>query len=114
MKVNEGENVASGRSVKVIAEFSLAPLGVGTSVSKYVAEAVKALKGVKNIRYETTPMSTIIEGDSLDDVLGAIKVAHEAMIRSGAKRVECTIRIDDRRDKPRRMEDKVEAIKKLM
>jgi len=98
----------------VIAEFSLTPLGVGTSVSKYVAEAHRALKRLKGIRVQLTPMSTIIEAASLDDVYHAIRSAHEAVIRAGVQRVECFVRIDDRRDKPRRMEDKVDAVVKLL
>ncbi len=99
---------------RIIAEFSLTPLGVGTSVSKYVAEAHKAIKDLKNIRLQLTPMSTIIEASTLDDVYEAIKRAHEAVLKTGVQRLDCFIKIDDRRDKPRRMEDKVDAVRKLL
>jgi uncharacterized protein YqgV (UPF0045/DUF77 family) len=38
--------------------------------------------------------------------------AHEAIFKAGAKRVVTDIKIDDRRDEPRKMEDKVEKVKR--
>ena len=95
---------------KVIASLSVTPLGVGTSVSKYVKHAVKALKQVPEIRVQHTPMATIIEADSIESVFLATKLVNEDMFSQGAERVSINLRIDDRRDKPRMMEDKVDAI----
>ena len=97
---------------RVIASFSIVPLGVeGTSLSKYVALALKALDEA-NVKYSLTPMCTILEGDSLDEVFNAIKVAHRALERAGVKRILVRINIDDRLDKPsRKPEDKIEAVK---
>lgn len=97
-------------SNKVIAELVVAPFGVGTSLSRYVRESVKELDGFAGIRVVHTPMSSIIEADSLDQVLEVTKAAHERMFAAGAERVSTLLRIDDRRDKPRKMEDKVNAI----
>lgn len=98
------------RKVKVIAELVIAPFGVGTSLSRYVKESVRALDDFPNIRVLHTPMSTILETDSVDKILEATKAAHERMFEAGAQRVSTLLRIDDRRDKPREMEDKVRAI----
>lgn len=98
------------KKTKVIAELVIAPFGVGTSLSKYVKESVKALDEFPNIRVLHTPMSSILEADSVDDILAATKAAHERMFKAGAQRVSTLLRIDDRRDKPREMEDKVRAI----
>ncbi len=100
------------KRTKVIAELVIAPFGVGTSLSKYVKESVKVLDEFPNIRVLHTPMSSILEADSVDEILEATKAAHERMFIAGAKRVSTLLRIDDRRDKPRRMEDKVRAISK--
>ncbi len=100
---------------KILAEFSISPLGQkGTSISRYVAAAIMAIKGVEGLRYEVTPMGTILEADNLETILEAVKVAHEALIVKGILRVESTLRIDDRRDKPRTMKDKVNAVKKYI
>jgi len=96
--------------MKIIAELVVAPFGIGTSLSKYVRESVKALDEIPGIRVIHTPMSSIIEADTLDQILEATKIAHERMFETGAKRVSTLLRIDDRRDKPRKMEDKVESI----
>ena len=97
-------------STKVIAELVIAPFGVGTSLSKYVKESVKVIDKFRGIRVQHTPMSSIIEADSIDQILEVTKAAHERMFDAGAKRVSTLLRIDDRRDKPRRMEDKTKAI----
>jgi uncharacterized protein (TIGR00106 family) len=99
----------------VIAEFSIIPIGqAGSSVSRYVAAAINALKNVKGLDFEVTPMGTILAAKNLDTIFEAVRQAHEAIIATGVKRVESTLRIDDRRDKPRTMDDKVKAVKKYM
>ncbi len=98
------------RSNKVIAELVIAPFGVGTSLSKYVRKSVAVIDRFPGIRVQHTPMSSIVEADSIDQILKVTKAAHEAMFEAGAERVSTLLRIDDRRDKPRRMEDKVRAI----
>ncbi|MFW9854396.1 MAG: MTH1187 family thiamine-binding protein [Candidatus Thorarchaeota archaeon] len=95
---------------KIIAELSTFPVGVGTSLSKYVKQAVKQIDGFPDIRVIHHPMGTVIEADSLDQVLSVTRSAHEAIIDAGADRVVTHLRIDDRRDKPRQMEDKIAAI----
>lgn len=95
---------------KVVVELIIVPYGVGTSLSKYVKEAVKVIDGFPAIRVIHTPMGTIIEADSISEVFEVAKIAHERMFELGAKRVSTTIRIDDRRDKLRRMENKVDSI----
>jgi uncharacterized protein (TIGR00106 family) len=107
--------MGSEKKFKVIADFSIVPIGHGeTSVGRYVAAAIAALKAVKGLEYEVTPMGTILEADDLETIFEAVKVAHRAVIGMGVSRVESILRIDDRRDKPRTMKDKVEAIKRYM
>jgi uncharacterized protein (TIGR00106 family) len=99
----------------VIAEFSIIPIGqAGTSVGHYVAVAVKALENVKGLDFEVTPMGTILAAKDLDTIFEAVRQAHEAIIATGIKRVSSTLRIDDRRDKQRTMDDKVKAVKEYM
>jgi len=96
---------------RVIASFSIVPIGTSsTSLSKYVAEALKVLDG-KGIKYILTPMDTILEGDSLDDIFEAIKIAHSAVEKTGVGRILIRINIDDRLDKvDRKAEDKVRSV----
>ena len=97
-----------------IAEVSVIPLGTKTpSVSQYVARAVKVVEQEKDIRYETTAMGTIVEGN-LDGILAVIKKMHEATFGEGVARVITMVEIDDRRDKVQDMKAKLESIKKKL
>jgi len=97
-----------------IAEVSVVPLGTKTSsVSQYVARAVKVLEQEKSIRYEMTAMGTIIEGD-LDRILAVVKKMHEGTFGEGVVRVLTTVKIDDRRDKAQGMKEKMNSLKKKL
>jgi len=94
----------------IICELICSPVGVGVSVSEYVKAAVQALQQVEGIRCQTHPMGTVFETQSMDRVFEATRAAHEAILQLGAKRVVTQLRIDDRRDVDRKMEDKVDAV----
>lgn len=95
-----------------IMEISVVPLGTKTpSVSRYVADALKVLEREKNIKYQLTAMGTIIEADSLDELLDVAKKMHEATFAGGAQRVVTTIKIDERRDKDITIEGKTKSVK---
>jgi uncharacterized protein (TIGR00106 family) len=93
----------------IIAEISVVPLGEGTDVSRFVRLAVNELKktGLKTF---SGPMSTSVEATTLDEVLAAVRAAHEAVVKVGAKRVITTLKIDDRRDRQATMETKMRAL----
>lgn len=92
----------------IIAEVSIAPFGVGTSLSKYVHEAVKVIQS-SGLNYQVGGMSTTIESPDLDTLFSVIKSAEEAEIKAGAKRILINIKIDDRRDTDARIEKKIKA-----
>lgn len=94
-------------------EITVVPLGTGTSVSQYVAEAIRALEGLPGVDYELTSMGTIIEGD-VDQLLVAALKMHQAVLKTGAQRVETTLRIDDRRDKPVTLTSKLMSLKRAL
>jgi uncharacterized protein (TIGR00106 family) len=94
-----------------IAEVSVVPLGTKTaSVSRYVARAIKVLEKQKSIRYEITPMGTVIEGD-LGRILAVVGKMHEAVLGERVARVVTTVKIDDRRDKPLTMKGKLDSVR---
>lgn len=93
----------------IVADVSVVPLGVGTSVSEYVKKAVRALDG-SGLKVLHGPMSTSLEAKTVDEVFAAVRKAHEAVIAAGAKRVVTTVKIDDRRDKEHTMASKLSAI----
>lgn len=95
-----------------IAELTLVPVGVGTHMSKYIAGAEKVLEEF-DLDHELTPMGTNIEGD-LSEIFEAIKKMQETIFDNGATRVYTVIKIDDNRDNPHKMRDKVKAVKDKM
>ncbi len=93
-----------------VVEVTTVPLGTGsTSVSKYVADCHKVLVTEERVKYQLTPMGTIIEGD-LDIILEIIRRMHEVPFENGAQRVSTSIKIDDRRDKIGTMAGKVNSV----
>ena len=97
-----------------MAEITVAPLGTQSpSVSKYVADCHRVLMNTPGIKYQLTPMGTIIEAD-LDKLFEVMRLLHEVPFSSGAQRVTTIIRIDDRRDKEITLEGKVKAVEERL
>ena len=95
----------------ILAELSVTPIGSETtSVGKQVSEAIKAIKNIEGLRCETNAMGTVLQSEKLETILEAVKVAHEAIFKSGEKRVVSVLRIDDRRDKTGTIESKVRSV----
>lgn len=89
---------------------SIAPIGSkDPSVSQYVAVAEKVLQEDGRVRYRLDPMFTTIEGD-LSTIFEIIEKMHEALFACGAVRLSTVIKVDERRDKTVRMEDKITAV----
>ncbi|WML45302.1 MTH1187 family thiamine-binding protein [Neobacillus sp. PS3-40] len=101
-----------------IVDVTVIPLGTESpSVSKFVASVQKVLRKYESegkIRFQLTPMNTIIEGE-LPMLFEVIQAMHEVPFNEGIQRVATTIRIDDRRDiANRKMEEKVERVLDLL
>lgn len=94
-----------------IVDVTIIPIGTETpSVSRFVADIHNVLKSYEGkIKYELTPMSTIMEGE-LPLLFEVIQAIHEVPFKNGVQRVATNIRIDDRRDKESTMAGKLEAV----
>jgi uncharacterized protein (TIGR00106 family) len=90
-----------------IAAVSISPLGVGISVSEYVAAALRVLEEQDRVRWQLDSMFTTLEGEP-EHLFEVIRAMQEAVFAAGAERVGTVIKMDDRRDRPDvTMEDKV-------
>lgn len=96
-----------------IAAVSIAPVGVGTSVSQYVAAALRVVRAQDRVTYRLDPMFTTLEGE-LGDIFALILAMEEAVFAQGAERVGTVVKIDDRRDRAVSMGEKVEAVERLL
>jgi len=95
-----------------IVELSIVPIGTeSSSLSGYVAGVLRILSKEEDLKYQLTPMGTIIEGD-LMRILEVIKEMHDSVFCEDIKRVVTTIKIDDRRDKNATMAQKLNSVDK--
>jgi uncharacterized protein (TIGR00106 family) len=78
----------------MLAEISTSPVGVGVSLSKYVAGSLKLIEE-SGLPYRINPMGTVIEGD-FDEVWALLGLIHSTMAGK-ADRVVTTIKLDDRK-----------------
>ncbi|HET6303852.1 MAG TPA: MTH1187 family thiamine-binding protein [Myxococcota bacterium] len=96
-----------------IAAVSISPVGAGTSVGRFVAEALRVVHAQDRVRFELGAMFTTLEGD-LDEILALVRRMQEAVFAAGAERVSTVLKIDDRRDRSARMQDKVRAVEERL
>jgi uncharacterized protein (TIGR00106 family) len=93
-----------------IIEVRITPVGTrDSSMTKYVARAVDAIKREKDVKYQITATGTIMEGD-LDKIMGMARKMHDAVFDVEVNRVLTTIEIDDRRDKTGSLESGVKSV----
>jgi uncharacterized protein (TIGR00106 family) len=96
----------------IVAEVSIAPFGVGTSLSGYVKVAVAALRD-SGLKITPCPMGTVIEAHDLASVFGAVEDAHDAVRAAGGQRISISLKVDARYDKDASAEAKLRSIGEL-
>jgi len=94
--------------MNVIMDLSVVPMGVGVSVSKYVATCEKILKEA-GLKIQLHAYGTNIEG-KWDEVFAAVKKCHETIHQMGAPRISTNIRVGTRTDRPQTMNDKIKSV----
>ena len=96
----------------VIIDFCVIPIGVGVSVSEYVAECETILKkaGLRTILHS---YGTNVEGE-WDEVFAAIKQCHETVHKMGAPRISTSIRLGTRVDRKQSMADKINSVEQKL
>jgi uncharacterized protein (TIGR00106 family) len=92
----------------LIADISIAPLGEGTSVSKYVARAVAIIRE-SGLKHEFHSMGTNVEG-SYDQIVKLVKKCSDAVFAMGAERVIIRMYMDDRHDRTATIQGKKRSV----
>ena len=92
-----------------IAAVSITPIGEGVSVSRFVAAAQEVLRDQDRVQHRLDPMFTTLEGE-LAHIYALIQAMQEAVFAAGARRVSTVIKIDDRRDRSVRMQEKLDSV----
>lgn len=96
--------------MNVILDLCLVPIGVGVSVSKYIAACQRVLDDAGLVPH-LHPYGTTIEGD-WDVVMAAVKKCHRVVHEMGAPRISSTIKLGTRTDRKQSMDDKVRSVEK--
>lgn len=91
----------------VLLDFSMYPIGKGESLSQYVARSIDIIDH-SGVKYRCHSMGTTLEAD-LDVALDVVKQCFEAM-SNDCERVSCSIKIDSRKDRSGRLDDKVASV----
>ena len=95
--------------MKVLIDFTIIPLGVGVSLSKYVASCHEIFEK-RNLTSTLHANGTNIEGE-WDEVMSAVKECHELIHSMGAPRISSIIKVGTRIDRNQTMDDKIKSVK---
>ena len=95
--------------MKAIAEFTIIPIGVGVSLSEYVAACERVLAET-GLHYELHANGTNLEGE-WNAVMEAIKLCHETLHGIGVPRLSTIVKIGTRIDRDQNMDEKIASVK---
>jgi uncharacterized protein (TIGR00106 family) len=98
--------------MQVMIDLCVVPLGVGVSVSEYIAECEKLISAA-GLSAQLHPYGTVIEGD-WDAVFAVVKQCHERVHAMGAPRISTTIKVGTRTDRKQSMQDKVDSVRRRL
>lgn len=94
--------------MNVTIDLSVIPIGVGVSLSHYVAACERVLSEA-GLSHTLHAFGTNIEGE-WDEVFAAVKRCHEVMHQMGAPRVHSSLRVGTRTDRAQTLADKVRSV----
>jgi len=107
-----GQEAKTGRRialVNVIVDLCIVPIGVGVSLSSYVAACEKVLTeaGLTTVLHAN---GTNIEGE-WDKVFAAVRRCHEVVHEMGAPRIFTVMKVGTRTDRTQTMDEKTRSAK---
>jgi uncharacterized protein (TIGR00106 family) len=98
--------------MKVMLDFCVVPIGVGVSVSAYVAECQRVLAD-SGLSFQMHPYGTVVEGE-WEAVFAALRACHERVHAMGAPRISTSLRLGTRTDREQSMADKLESVRQKL
>ncbi len=94
--------------MKVIVDLCVVPIGVGVSVSEYVAACERILNEA-GLHHQMHAYGTNIEGE-WDQVFDAVKRCHQIVHQMGAPRISTSLKVGTRCDREQTMQDKIDSV----
>jgi len=95
--------------MNVIMDLCVVPLGVGVSLSQYVAACERVIREA-GLTAQLHAYGTNIEGE-WDQVFAVVKRCHEVLHAMGVPRISTTLKLGTRSDRAQTMAQKVESVR---
>ncbi|HEY9464893.1 MAG TPA: MTH1187 family thiamine-binding protein [Vicinamibacterales bacterium] len=95
--------------MKAHADISIIPIGVGVSLSKYVAACERVFRDA-GLDPHLHAFGTEIEGE-WDTVMTAVRRCHDVVHEMGAPRITTTVKLSTRVDRQQSLADKVASVR---
>lgn len=96
----------------VTVDLCVVPLGVGVSVSRYVAACQRVLEEA-GLSHQLHAYGTSIEGE-WDAVFAAVKRCHQVVHEMGAPRIFSTLKLGTRTDRTQHLQDKIDSVNRQL
>jgi uncharacterized protein (TIGR00106 family) len=98
----------AGQRMRVLANLCIVPLGVGVSLSSYIAACERVLSEA-GLTIELHANGTNIEGE-WDAVFAAVKRCHEVVHGMGCPRIHTSVTFGTRTDREQTLADKLRSV----
>ncbi|MCB1746248.1 MAG: MTH1187 family thiamine-binding protein [Gammaproteobacteria bacterium] len=98
--------------MNVMVDLCVVPIGVGVSVSEYVAECERVVAAA-GLVHQLHPYGTVIEGE-WEAVFAAVRRCHERVHAMGAPRVFTSLKVGTRTDREQTMQDKIDSVRRKL
>ena len=98
--------------MKAIIDLCVVPVGVGVSVSEYIAECERIIAAA-GLEYRMHAYGTNIEGD-WDAVFAVVKRCHERVHEMGSPRIHTNIKVGTRIDRAQTMQEKIDSVERKL
>ena len=97
--------------MSVLLEFTMFPTDKSESKSKEVSEVIKIIRE-SGVNYQLTAMATLIETQTISEVLALVEKCYLKLEELGCNRVYSTLKFDIRKGHDNRLKTKIESIEK--
>ena len=98
--------------MKAIVDLCIVPLGVGVSLSRYIAACERVIQE-SGLTCRLHAYGTNIEGE-WDEVMAAVRNCHQALHDMGVPRIHTTIKLGTRTDRNQTLDDKVRSVEEKL
>lgn len=98
--------------MSVMAEISMFPVDKGESLSPYVARIIDLIDR-SGLTYVVTPMGTIIEAETLEDIFRVIKDCFKEL-KKYCNRIVINLKVDYRKTKESRLKAKIISVEEKL